>query len=101
MNILRSFRHPPSAPLARERLRILLSHERGACGAGNLLAILREDIRAAVAKHISLDQRNIQVQMGRGARISLLEIEVEIPTACNLAARSRDLINGDRKAAGC
>jgi cell division topological specificity factor len=99
MNIFRTFRHPPSAPLARERLQILLSDERAARGTRDLLAILREDILAAVAKHVSVDQQNVQVQMGRGARGSVLEIEVEIPNVCSLAARSRAVISGDRRAA--
>jgi cell division topological specificity factor len=100
MNIFRTFRHPPSAPLARERLQILLSDERAGRGTRDLLAILREDILAAVAKHISVDQQNIQVHMGRRcARGSVLEIEVEIPSACSLAARSRAVISGDRRAA--
>ena len=99
MSILRTFRPPPSAPLARERLQILLSDERAADGTRDLLATLREDILAAIAKHIRVDPQNVQVQMGRGGRVPVLEIEVEVPTACNLAAHSRALISGDRRAA--
>ncbi len=35
-----------SAPIARERLQVLLSHERVACGRPDLLSILREEIIA-------------------------------------------------------
>ena len=36
-----------SAPIARERLQILLAHERNACNQSDLLGILREEIIAA------------------------------------------------------
>ena len=41
MSIFNLFRRRGSAPLARERLQILLSHERGAGRQPDLLAILR------------------------------------------------------------
>ena len=42
MNLLRLFRgRNASAPVARERLQILLSHERGLLGQSDLLATLR------------------------------------------------------------
>ena len=48
MNVLDLFRSRASAPVARERLQILLSYERGPGGQSDLLAILREDILAAI-----------------------------------------------------
>ena len=41
-------RRPGSAPLARERLQILLSHERAICGESDLIGVLREEILAAL-----------------------------------------------------
>jgi cell division topological specificity factor len=42
MSMFRLFRRPGSAPVARERLQILLAHERGVRGQSDLLTILRE-----------------------------------------------------------
>ena len=45
------------APVARERLQILLSHERAARGQTDLLGLLRGEILAAIAKHVTVEQR--------------------------------------------
>jgi cell division topological specificity factor len=59
MNLFNPFRRRRSAPLARERLQILLSHERSAHGHSDLVGILREEILAALGKHITVDQDNV------------------------------------------
>ena len=68
-----------SAPLARERLQILLSHERAICGESDLIGVLREEILAALGKHVAVSQDNVAVRMDRSATLSTLEIEVLIP----------------------
>jgi cell division topological specificity factor len=79
MNILNLFRRANSAPVARERLQILLSHERVGGSHPDLLAILREEILSTIARHVAVDRDNIRVRIDRGATISKLEIDVEIP----------------------
>jgi cell division topological specificity factor len=73
-----------SAPVARERLQILLAHERGARGQSDLLAILREDILSVIEKHISIERDNVHIKMDRGDTVSMLEIDVEIPNSAGL-----------------
>ena len=79
MNIFNLFRRPGSAPLARERLQILLSHEQVAGRQPDLLAILHEEILATIAKQIAVERENVRVRLDRGATVSKLEINVEIP----------------------
>ncbi len=74
-----------SAPQARERLQILLSHERQVLGGSDLLARLREDILAVVAKHVPCEQDNVKVRLERGTPMSVLEIEVEVRGDLDLA----------------
>ena len=81
MNIFRLFGQRGSAPVARERLQILLAYERGVCGQSDLLAILREEILAVIGRHITVEHDNVRIKMDRGDRVSLLEIDVEIPNA--------------------
>jgi cell division topological specificity factor len=81
MSLFNLFRRRGSAPVARERLQILLAYERGSRGQSDLLAILREEIMAAITKHVTVETDSVQIRMDRGAKISKLEIEVEIPTA--------------------
>lgn len=80
MNIFSLFGRKTSAPVARERLQILLSHERSASGNADLIAILEKEVLAAVAKHIEIDPAKVQITMERRDDVSLLEIDVEIPT---------------------
>jgi cell division topological specificity factor len=79
MRVFNLFRSQNSAPVARERLQIILSHERATRGQSDLLAILREEILAAVTKHVIVDRDSIQVNMERGETVSAIEINVEIP----------------------
>ena len=81
MSLFHLWRRRGSAPVARERLQILLSYERTARGQSDLLGILRGDILAAVSKHLAIDQDNIVMRMDRGATLSTLEIEILIPHA--------------------
>ena len=84
MNVFNLFRRRGSAPVARERLQILLSYERAARGQSDLLAILREEILTALTKHITVERENVQVSMDRGENVSTLEIEVEIPNSTGM-----------------
>lgn len=78
MSIFSLFRKQKSAPMARERLQVLLAHERASVGS-DLVAVLREEILAVIAKHVQVDGDKVQVKMDRDEHVSILEIEVEIP----------------------
>jgi len=65
--------------VARERLQILLAHERKASSQSDLLNVLREEILAVVARHISLDPDRVRINMERGDPVSTLEVDIEIP----------------------
>ena len=69
-----------SASVARERLQILLTHERGAGGKSDLIPILREEILAVVAKHVAVEADKVQVKIERGKAVSILEIDIELPS---------------------
>jgi cell division topological specificity factor len=84
MSMFNLFRRRATAPVARERLQILLAHERATRGQPDLLSLLREEILAAIAKHVTVDQDSVIVRMDRGAMVSTLEIDVELP---NVSAR--------------
>lgn len=80
MNLLRLFSgRTASAPVARERLQILLAHERGLRGQPDLLGILREEILAVVSRHVVLDPEKVIVRMDRGKSVSTLEVDIELP----------------------
>jgi cell division topological specificity factor len=78
MSLLSFFRRG-SAPIARERLQILLAHERIACRHQDLLGILREEILAVIARHVSFEPDRVQIKMDRGKSVSTLAVDIEIP----------------------
>ena len=80
MNLISLFSRRSSAPVARDRLQVLLAHERSGAGQSELIGILREEILAVIAKHVSIDRDKVQVKMDRGDGVSTLEVEIEIPT---------------------
>ncbi|HET7886952.1 MAG TPA: cell division topological specificity factor MinE [Bradyrhizobium sp.] len=75
-----------SAPVARERLQILLAHERGMRGQPDLLELLRTEILAVVSRHVSFDPEKLQIKMDRGHLVSMLEIDIEVPNEARPAA---------------
>ncbi|MCQ8278958.1 cell division topological specificity factor MinE [Acetobacteraceae bacterium KSS8] len=78
------FARRSSAPVARDRLQILLAHERahggpGAEGQSELIAKLREEILDVIARHVPIDRDKVQIKLDRGAAVSTLEIDIEVP----------------------
>lgn len=87
MNLFELFKKKNTAPVARDRLQVLLAHERSVIGKSDLLATLQEEILAVIAKHISVDRDAVQIKMDRGSSCSMLEIDVEVPLNATKIAR--------------
>jgi cell division topological specificity factor len=83
-----SFLRPiSSAPVARERLQILLEYERNLVSQTDLIAVLREEILAVVRRHVTIDPDKVQISMDRGAKFSTMAVDIEIPNTRMAAAR--------------
>jgi cell division topological specificity factor len=76
-----SLRRSSSAAVARERLQVLLAHERPLLARPDLLVALREDIMTVIAKHVKIDTGRVRVKLDHRDSVSLLEIDIEIPNA--------------------
>jgi cell division topological specificity factor len=68
-----------SAPSARERLQVLLAHERASTGDSDLVTKLRDEILKVISRHMEIDDEKVSVKMERGAQVSTLAVDVEIP----------------------
>jgi len=79
VSLFRFLKSRGTAPVARERLQILLAHERVSFGPRDLVAILRDELIATIARHIEFDPEKLSVKMDRAGAFSTLEIDVEIP----------------------
>lgn len=97
MNLFRLFTRPTpkqavqaGGEIARERLKILLAHERAFPHQSDLIAKLREEILAVIGRHVPVERDNVHIKFERGEKVSTLEIGVDMPlpvaTAAGLAA---------------
>jgi cell division topological specificity factor len=82
MNLFRFFQPAASAPVARERLEILLEYERKLGSQIDLFRVLREEILAVVSRHV-VDPEKVQVTIDRRAKFSTLAVDIEIPNTGN------------------
>ena len=81
MSILKFFNRSRSAPVARDRLQLLLAHERTLSGRTDLAAVLQREILEVIARHIPIDREKVVVRLDRGDQVSTLEIDIEVPEA--------------------
>jgi cell division topological specificity factor len=86
MSILDFFRRRRSAPLARERLQVLLAYERQNRHLPDLVALLREEILAVITRHVRVGDEDVHVKMARGETMSTLAIDINIPNGGGVAA---------------
>ncbi|KRW93088.1 cell division topological specificity factor MinE [Paracoccus sp. PXZ] len=82
-------RKPSSAQTAKERLQILLAHERSSGGSNpDFLPLLQRDILEVVRRHMEIDGDAVDVKLERSDDLSSLEINIELPYAKPLKART-------------
>ncbi len=70
---------PSSAAVAKERLQIVLAHERAGRTSPDFLPLLQKELLAVVAKYIPVKDDMIHVSLGKAGKASVLEINVEMP----------------------
>jgi len=85
MSILDFFRSrtpkAASAATAKDRLQIVLAHERISRDGDDFLPRLQRELIAVIARYVDIDPNKTLVKLDRGDDISTLEIEVELPMA--------------------
>jgi cell division topological specificity factor len=84
MSLFSFLRPKASAPVARERLQLLLAYERQNRGQPDLVNVLREEILALITRHVQVNQDDVMIKMERGATSSKLEIDIQIPNAARI-----------------
>lgn len=67
-----------SAHVAKDRLKLILAHERSD-GGPDFLPALQEELLAVIGKYIPVDKENIKVTMERRGDFEVLELNVLFP----------------------
>ncbi len=71
-----------SATLAKERLQLIIAHERvDTAPRLNYLPELQRELIAVVSKYVKIANEDIQVHLERQDRLEVLEVKIEIPQA--------------------
>ena len=84
-------RSKPSAPEAKERLQILLAHERSDLAKPDYLPKLHKELLQVIAKYVEIDEDKIVVEFETHGTISTLEVNVELPNRPSRAFASADV----------
>jgi cell division topological specificity factor len=50
---------------------------------------LQEEILAVISKHFTIDRDKVQIKLDRGASVSTLEIDVEVPSLVRVPEAAR------------
>lgn len=83
-------RRTTSAKTAKDRLQILLAHERrGGSAAPDYLSHLQSDIVEVIRKYVEVDDESVDIRMERGQEVSCLEINIELPCGATAVRGAR------------
>jgi cell division topological specificity factor len=70
-----------TASVAKERLQIILAHERSGRNAAqpDYLPALQRDLMAVISKYVKIDLKDIKVNLERQDNLEVLEVKIELP----------------------
>ena len=68
-----------TASIAKERLQIIVAHERGKREQPDYLPQLQQEILDVIRKYVQIDQDQVQVQLDKNDHCSVLELNVTLP----------------------
>jgi cell division topological specificity factor len=70
-------REPKSAQMAKERLKLVLVHDRTDISPG-VLELLKDDLIAAISKHIEIDPSAVRIEMSQEGREQRLIADIPL-----------------------
>ena len=72
-----------TASVAKERLQIILAHERSGRGGArpDYLPALQRELMAVISKYVSIKAEDIKVHFERHDNLEVLQVKIELPDA--------------------
>jgi cell division topological specificity factor len=78
--IIDYFKRPEkTAKFAKERLQIIIAHERSDRDKPDYLAMLQKDLLDVITKYVNVDREDVKVELERKEGFSVLELNVTLP----------------------
>lgn len=80
--IIDYFRRPPlpSAQCAKERLQIIIAHERSLREKPEYFPQLQRDLLAVISKYVNVNDEDIKVELEQKGDCAILELNITLPT---------------------
>ena len=82
MNIFDFFRankKPSTASVAKERLQIIVAHERGQRSTPDYLPALQKELVEVIRKYVQIEDDKVQVARDNEGSYSILELNITLP----------------------
>jgi cell division topological specificity factor len=79
-----------TASVAKERLQIIISHERSQRSTPDYLPKLQEEILEVLAKYVPINKQKVSVNIERIGNGSVLELNVTMPDQANVVETIQD-----------
>ncbi len=85
--VLHYFKGPEkqTSKLAKDRLQIIIAHERNERDKPDYLASLQKELVDVIAKYVNINKDDVCVDLDRQAGCSILELNVTLPNALEVS----------------
>ena len=72
---------PKTAAIAKERLQLIIAHERNGndAGAPDFLPALQQELMAVISKYVSVNPEDIKVSIEKQGNMEVLEVNIVMP----------------------
>lgn len=70
-----------SASVARERLQVIITHERSDRDTPDYLPAMKQDVLNVIRKYVAVENENVSIQFDTHEEFSILELNVTLPEA--------------------
>lgn len=81
LDLFRSHRHKGSAAIAKERLQILVAHDRATRNQPSYLPQLQRELLEVIRKYVDVDLNSISVNYEQDETREVLELNIVLPDA--------------------
>lgn len=77
-----------TAATAKDRLQVIISHERVSRTKEDFLPKLQQELVQVVARYVAIDPEKVQVNLERGGDFSTLAIDIELPGPAGMGGKA-------------
>jgi cell division topological specificity factor len=79
LDFLRVRKKAPTASIAKERLQIIVAHERGQRDEPDYLPALQKELVEVIRKYVNIEHDQVQVALENQGSCSILELNITLP----------------------